>query len=253
MPALLMLAAGVLLLAWPFAGTSAPAYAPAFGVVAGAALVLAGLEGAARRLETRTLALLAAIAALDSVVRAAFPIGFGGFSPFFFLVLCAGYALGPSLGFVTGALAMLASDVAIGALGPYVPYQLLAAGWTGALAGWAGIALRRPAGAPRRRDLVVLAAAGAVSGLLFGAVTDVLDWTTYYRGAAFGWQPGLSPAEASRRFGEFYLATSLAYDSLRSAGNAILVLALGAPVLAALLRFRGRLDFRNESVDLPAA
>lgn len=245
MPAVLMLLAGALLLAWPFAGQAAPGYAPAFALVGGAVLVLAGLETAARRLDTRTLALLAAIAALDSVVRAAFPIGFGGFSPFFLLVLCAGYALGPSLGFVTGALAMLASDVAIGGLGPYIPYQLLAAGWTGALAGLAGICLRRPAGAPRRWDLLALAAVGAVTGLLFGAVTDVLDWTTYYRGAAFGWQPGLSPGEAGRRFGEFYLATSLAYDSLRSIGNAVLVLALGAPVLGALLRFRARLEFKT--------
>jgi energy-coupling factor transport system substrate-specific component len=246
-----MVAAGALLLAWPFAGQAAPDYAPAFALIAGAVLVLAALEAAARRLETRTLALLAAIAALDSVVRAAFPIGFGGFSPFFFLVLCTGYALGPSLGFVAGALAMLASDVAIGALGPYVPYQLLAAGWTGALAGWAGGVLR-PRGAPRLRDLLALAAAGAATGFLFGAVTDVLDWTTYYRGAAFGWTPGLSPAEAGRRFGEFYLATSLAYDSLRALGSAILVVALGAPVLAALMRFRARLNFRNESLDVPA-
>ena len=241
---LLTLVAGALLFVWPFAGHAGPGYAPALALTIGALLAVAAVETGARRLDTRSLALLASIAALDSVVRAAFPIGFGGFSPFFFLVLCAGYALGPSLGFVAGALAMLSSDLALGALGPWVPYQLLAAGWTGALAGVAGLLLRRPSAAPRRRDLLALAAVGAATGLLFGALTDVLDWTTYYRGAAFGWQPGLTPLQAAHRFGEFYLATSLAYDSLRSIGNVVLVLALGAPVLAALLRFRARLEFR---------
>ena len=238
----LMAAAGLLLLVWPFLGREVPGYPPAFGIAAGAALAIAALEVAARRLDARRLALLGAIAALDSALRAAFPIGLGGFSPFFFLVLCGGYALGPGFGFVCGAFAMLASDLAIGAVGAYVPYQLLAAGWTGALAGLAGVA------AGSRRDsrvgILLLAAVGAVSGLLFGAITDVQDWTTFYRGAAaFGWSPGLAPLDATRRFGGFYLATSLLYDSLRSAGNAILVLALGPPVVAALARFGARLRF----------
>jgi len=239
---LLMAAAGLLLLVWPFLGAEAPPYPPAFGIAAGAVLAIAALEVAARRLDARGLALLGAVAALDSALRAAFPIGFGGFSPFFFLVLCAGYALGPGFGFVCGAFAMLASDLLLGAVGPYIPYQLLAAGLTGALAGVAG------AGAGsfrhRTRGVVLLAAAGAVTGLLFGAITDVQDWTTFYRGAAgFGWSPGLSPGDALRRFGEFYLATSLLYDSLRGAGNALLVLALGPPVIAALTRFGARLRF----------
>lgn len=245
--AALTVVAGALLFVWPFAGQAGPGAAPAFGLAAGAVLAVAAVEAEARRLDTRSLALIAAIAALDSAIRAAFPIGIGGFSPFFLLVLCAGYGLGPSLGFMAGALAMLSSDVAIGALGPYVPYQLLAAGWTGALAGLAGRLMRRPAAAARRRDLAALAAVGAVTGLLFGALTDVLDWTTFYRGASFGWQPGLALGDALHRFGEFYVATSLAYDSLRSAGNVVLVVALGAPLLAALLRFRARLEFRQEA------
>lgn len=240
--AALMIAAGLLLVVWPFLGRDVPAYPPALGVAGGAVLAIAALELAARRLDARGLALLGAIAALDSALRAAFPIGFGGFSPFFFLVLCAGYALGPGFGFVCGAFAMLASDLAIGAIGPYLPYQLLAAGWTGALAGAAGIV------AARRREgwagIALLAAVGALTGVIFGAVTDIQDWTTFYRGAAgFGWSPGLLPSEALQRFGEFYLATSLLYDAFRSAGNALLVLALGPPVIAALARFGARLRF----------
>ena len=236
--------ASLLLFAWPFAGQESPGYAPAFALAAGAVLAVAAVEVAARRLDARALALLAALAALDSALRAAFPIGFGGFSPFFLLVLCAGFALGPGFGFVAGAVAMLASDLVLGAVGPYVPYQLLAAGWTGVLAGAAGLAARRDRPEAGWVGLLALAAAGAITGLLFGAMTDVLDWTTFYRGSpAFGWQPGLATGAALRRFGEFYLATSLFYDSLRSAGNVLLVLALGAPIIAALRRFGARLRF----------
>ena len=248
--AALIAIASFLLFAWPFFGQEGPGYAPAFAIVMAAVLGVAAVELGARRLDSRGLALLAALAAVDTVLRVSFPIGIGGFSPFFLLVLCAGFALGPSFGFLCGAFAMLASDVALGALGPWVPYQLLAAGLTGAAAGWAG-SLARGRG---RLSLLVLAAVGAAMGLVFGAMTDVLDWTTYYRGAGgFGWAGGLAPADAARRFGEFYLATSLAYDLLRSLGNAVLVIALGAPVLAALERFRTRLSFEVvDSQEIPS-
>ncbi len=235
--------ATLLLCIWPFLGREGPGYVPGLALCAGFVLAIAAAETGARRLDTRGIALLAAIAALDSAVRAAFPIGFGGFSPFFLLVLCAGYALGPGFGLITGAFAMLASDLAIGAVGPYVPYQVLAAGWTGLLAGAAGMG-RGEVSRPGLARLAGLAAAGALAGLLFGAVTDLQDWTTFYRGAAgFGWVPGLEPGAALRRFGEFYVATSLGYDSLRAAGNAVLVLALGAPLVAAFGRFGSRLRF----------
>lgn len=244
----LMALAGLVLIAWPFFGRDLPAYPPALGIAVGAVLAIAVVELGARRLDARGLALLGAIAALDSALRAAFPIGFGGFSPFFFLVLCAGYALGPGFGFVCGAFAMLASDLALGAIGPYVPYQVLAAGWTGALAGTAGLI------AARRREswpgIALLALVGALTGLLFGAITDVQDWTTFYRGAAsFGWNPGLAPSAELHRFGEFYLATSLLYDAFRSTGNVLLVVLVAPPVVAALARFGARLRFEVVTPD----
>jgi energy-coupling factor transport system substrate-specific component len=44
-------------------------------------------------------------------------------------------------------------------------------------------------------------------------------------------------------FGRYYLLTSLAYDTFRAVGNVVMVLALGAPVLAALTRLKARLTF----------
>jgi energy-coupling factor transport system substrate-specific component len=81
-------------------------------------------------------------------------------------------------------------------------------------------------------------------GWVFGALLDVTDWVPVYRGnPTLGWLPGMSPATALLHFGRYYLLTSLVYDTFRAAGNVVMVLALGAPVLAALTRLRGRLTF----------
>lgn len=233
-------AVGAALFLWPFAGGTGPAFAPALALALAGVAALVLLESGARRLDSRRLALLAALAAIDAGLRLAVVTGIGGFSPVFFLILCAGFVFGPSYGFLTGALALLVSALATGGVGPWLPYQVFAAGWVGVAAGL----LPRPRGGVRARDLVALGAVGVLAGLAFGAIMDLWDWTAFYRGAPdFGWVPGLDPATALVRFARFYLVTSLAYDSLRAAGNALMILLLGAPVVAALVRLRARLTF----------
>jgi energy-coupling factor transport system substrate-specific component len=237
----LLSALGIALFLWPFFGGTPPTYLPALAVAVAAVGVLVLLEFGARRLDSRGLALIAALAALDAGLRLALVTGIGGFSPVFFLILCAGFVFGPTFGFLTGALALMVSALATGGIGPWLPYQVFAAGWVGAVAGLA-----------TGRRLWVLAVIGALTGLAFGALMDVWDWTTFYRGAGdFGWSPGLATLDALQRFGRFYLATSLAYDSFRSGGNVLMIVLLGPPVVAALKRLRLRLKF--ERVDLPAS
>lgn len=233
-------AAGVALFTWPFFAGSQAGPGPAVVVALAAVAGLMAIETGTRRLDARALALLATVSALDAALRLALVTGVGGFSPFFFPVLCAGFALGPEFGFLAGALGLLVSALATGGLGPWVPYQVFGAGWVGMAAGWAGLLRRGPAGWP---DVLLLAAAGGVLGFLFGAAMDVWDWTAYYRGApGYGWIPGSGPAASLAAFARFYLATSAAYDALRATGNVLLVVFLAAPVIAALRRVRARFD-----------
>ena len=128
-------------------------------------------------------------------------------------------------------------------MGPWVPYQIFAVGWVGVAAGMAGH-WRRNAGAPGWRDLLVLAGVGAVSGYLVGALLDITDWVPVYRGnPSLGWLPGMDTATSLLHFARYYILTSLAYDTFRAVGNVLMVLALGAPVMAALGRLRARLTF----------
>jgi len=234
---------GVFLFLWPFLGSGLPANTPAWTLTLACVAGLFLVEAGTRQLDSRAVALLAAIAAIDTALRLAVIEGIGGFSPMFFLILCAGYVFGTSFGFLAGALSMLVSALAGGGMGPWVPYQIFAVGWVGVAAGMAGH-WRRGTGAPGWRDLLLLAGVGAVTGYLVGALLDIIDWVPIYRGnPSLGWLPGMDAATSLQHFARFYLLTSLAYDTFRAVGNLLMVLALGGPVMAALGRLRARLTF----------
>jgi energy-coupling factor transport system substrate-specific component len=232
--------AGLALFLWPFVASDTPPAATSIALSLGVVAVLIFVEAATRRLDARRFALLAAIAAIDAALRLVLVTGLGGFSPVFFLILAAGYAYGPSYGFLAGSVALLASAVATGGIGPWLPYEMVGCGFVGLAAGLAGL---RRSGPVTWRDIAVLATVGVITGFAYGALLDVWDWTTFYRGTpGFGWQAGLSPATALARFGRFYVTTSLVYDSFRALGNALAVIVLGTPVLAGLLRMRSRFN-----------
>jgi energy-coupling factor transport system substrate-specific component len=225
-------------------------YLPLLGASIAAVLVLLLVEAGSRRLDSRRFALLAAIAAIDAALRMSLVSGIGGFSPVFFLMLCSGYVFGPSYGFLVGSVSLLVSAFATGGVGPWLPYEMFSAGWVGAVAGIVGTGR---SGAPTRRDLLVLATTGITLGFLYGAATDVFDWGTFYRGSpGLGWVPGMGAGAAAARFGKFYLATSAGWDSLRAVGNGLMVALLGAPVLAAMARFRSRFSLVVEQPEQAA-
>lgn len=237
--------AGIALFLWPFLAVSAPSTGAAVSLALGTVVAFAAVETLTRRLDSRRFALLAAIAALDAALRLVLVNGVGGFSPIFFLILVAGYVFGPSFGFLCGAFSLLASALVTGGIGPWLPYQVFACGWVGAIAGVAG-AYRH--GAYGWRDVVALGAVALVTGFLFGALLDVWDWTTFYRGApGYGYVSGASPGELLQRFGRFYVATSAWWDSFRAAGDVIAVVILGLPFLAALGRMRSRFTFTTKA------
>ncbi len=196
-------------------------------------------EGRTRRSPAKTVALLGVLVAIDATLRLV--PSFLGASPIFLLIILAGAVFGPVFGFQMGALTLLVSAFITGGVGPWLPYQMLGAGWIGLTAGW----LPRTR-SPRRR-LLMLAAFGAGWGFLYGAILNLWSWPFAAPGAteAVGlyWAPGLSLGETLRRYAAFYLATSLVYDLFRAVGNAGLILALGGPLLRVLERYRLRFSW----------
>ncbi len=103
-------------------------------LLAAVAIVLA-LALQTHRLSARLLAVLAALVAVDATLRLTVVVGLWGFSPIFFLILAAGFVMGPGFGFALGALTLLVSAAITAGVGPWLPYQMLAAGWIGMGAG----------------------------------------------------------------------------------------------------------------------
>jgi len=157
-----------------------------------------------------------------------------GFSAMFIVVLVAGNAFGPSFGFLLGAVGTFASGLFIGGLGPWLPFQMVAVGWVGMGAGLL------PKGSWGVR-LGVLAAYGAISGYLFGALMNLWSWPFLTSGTAIDWVPGAPFAENLDHYLTFYAATSFAWDTFRAVGNVVLVLVLGRPLLGALDRAARRM------------
>lgn len=207
------------------------------------ALLLLGLgalliEMQGRAVNARMVATLGLLVAATSVLRfleTAIP-GPGGFSPIFVPIILAGYVYGARFGFLMGALSLLASAVITGGVGPWLPYQIFAAGWVGLTAGWL------PHRESKRQAIALLTSFAFGWGLLFGAILNLYYWP-YLSSAATDMSADDGIWQSLARYGAFYLTTSLAWDLVRAVGNALLVLAIGLPVLRALCRFRDRMEF----------
>jgi energy-coupling factor transport system substrate-specific component len=187
----------------------------------------------------KSVALLGVLGAAMVALR--LPGFVAGFSAMFIIVLVAGNAFGPGFGFLLGAVGTFASGLFVGGLGPWLPFQMVAVGWVGMGAGLL------PKGSWAVR-IGSLAAYGFATGYLFGAVMNLWSWPFLAGGSALAWDPGAGAATNLRHYLGFYAATSFAWDTFRAVGNALLVLALGRPLLGALDRAarRMRLDVRGD-------
>ena len=207
------------------------------------AVVLA--EVADGGLDAKAVAVLGVLAAVGAALR---PLGGGvaGFEPVFFLLVLAGRALGRGFGFVLGSVTLFASALLTAGVGPWLPFQMLAAGWVGFLAG----CLPRATG---RAEVALLTAYGAVAGLAYGVLMNLWLWP---------FTTGLESEHLLRRRRPadrepgpvlaFTLVTSLGFDIPRALTTAALVAVAARPVLLALRRAARRAEFGAVPTFAPA-
>ncbi|HEY1650402.1 MAG TPA: ECF transporter S component [Acidimicrobiales bacterium] len=197
------------------------------------AIVMAELsEGA---IDAKAVALLGILAACFAALRVPSP-GISGFEPEWFLLILSARVFGRGFGFVLGATAFFASALITGGVGPWLPFQMLAAAWLGFGAG----CLPPMRGIPER---LMLAAYGVVSALAYGLLTNFWFWPFVGGSTTYSFVPGLGTIENLHRFFLFDLTTSMGFDLTRAATCAVLVLVLGRPILAALRRASRRAVF----------
>ena len=203
-------------------------------------VIIANLETG--RMDARLVAVLGVLVGINAVLRLV--PGPLGFSAIFFLPILAGYVFGTTFGFLMGALSLLVSALITGAAGPWLPFQMFAAGWMGLVGGWLPHFSRHP-----RLELLLLAGWGTCAGFLYGLIMNLWFWpflaapVTQAVPNAMFWQAGGEFWPTLVRYAVFYVATSFWWDAGRAVGNLILILLVGAPVLRLLDRFKQRFQF----------
>lgn len=194
-------------------------------------------------IDTKALAMLGVLAAVGAALR---PVGAGtaGVELVFFLLVLAGRVYGPGFGFVLGSTTMFASALLTGGVGPWMPFQMVAASWIGL---GAGLLPKRVRG---RAEIAMLACYGVLWSYLYGFILNMWFWPYAIGGdTSLSFIPGDAVSDNLIRFFGFTLATSTwGWDTGRAITNAVAILALGSPVLAVLRR-----SVRKAAFDAPVA
>ncbi|MEP7088965.1 MAG: ECF transporter S component [Nocardioidaceae bacterium] len=198
-----------------------------------AAVVLAELT--AGGLDAKAVAMLGMLTAVGGALRALGP-GTAGLEPSFAVIILGGRVFGRGFGFVLGALTLFTGGLLTGGVGPWLPFQMIAAGWVGFFAGCLP---------PSRGRLEIgwLATYAFVAGLVFGMVMNLWFWPFASYGPETSFVAGDSFGANLSRYSVFYLTTSLPWDLGRSVLSALVLGLAGTALLRALRRASRRAAF----------
>ena len=169
--------------------------------------------------------LIAVMAALAAASRVAF-VFTPGFKPIFGIIMITGIAFGPEAGFLTGALSAFASNFFY-SQGPWTPWQMMAFGFSGFLAG-AVFCKRRKWCKP-----YILAPFGFLSVLL--VIGPLLDSCTVFTALPrFTWKNVL-----------FVYAQGIPLNLKQALSSAVTLLLVGTPLLNKLDRMKTKYGIMN--------
>jgi energy-coupling factor transport system substrate-specific component len=236
---------GILAFSWPLvlrpgSPIEHDAAAPVLlGAVALSVMLIVLVELGGSGVDARAVALLGVLAAVGAVLRP-LSAGSAGIELVFLFIVLGGRVFGPGFGFALGATTLFVSAVLTGGIGPWLPFQMLAASWLGM---GAGLLPRRLRGG---REVAVLAGYAAVGGFLYGQAMNLSFWP-FSIGAdtALSFVAGAPLAVNLQRFLLFSVSTSLGWDLLRAIVLAVGVAILGTPVLKTLRRSARKAAFAS--------
>ncbi|MFJ5724573.1 ECF transporter S component [Streptomyces sp. NPDC093149] len=233
---------GVVAFFWPFLvapGKFGSNYTPLliFGVLLVIVLCVVISEIAEGGINSKALAMLGVLSAVNAAIR---PLGAGtaGIETVFFILVLAGRVYGPGFGFTLGCTSLFSSALITGGVGPWMPYQMFGCAFVGMLAGF----LPKATG---RKEVLVLAVYGSLSGYLFGFLLNLSFWPfSLDPNSSIAYLPGLPFTEQFQRYIAFDLATSLGWDTGRAVTNFICITLAGPAVLTVFSRAARKARFQ---------
>ena len=187
-------------------------------------------------LDSKSVALLGVFAALICALRL---LGAGaiGIEPIWFLLILIGRVFGPNFGFTLGVTSLFASALLTGAIGPWLAFQMLAAGW---VAMFAGYIPRKVSG---KLEIFVISVYAIVATQFFGILMNLQLWPWLIgTDSQLSYVASGAVIDNLQRFALFHLATSLSWDIPRAIFTVILISIAGKPILVALRRAKVKLE-----------
>ena len=173
-----------------------------------------------RKPQARELVTIAVMAALAVAGRVAIPVP--NFKAITGIVMIAGMAFGPQAGFMTGAISAFASNFFY-AQGPWTPWQMMAYGMGGFLA---GLLFCKRSGQKKGTALIGQTVFAFLA--VFLVVGPLLDACTIFTtGGKLSW-----------RYAFAVMAAGLPHNLIHAASTAVTVLLLSRPLLAKLSRVK---------------
>lgn len=239
--------AGLAMFTWPLliapssgSNTVAPPFV--FLVLMPVVVLVVLVEMSEGGIDSRALAMLGVLTAINAAMRS-ISAGVAGVELVFFLLVLAGRVFGPGFGFVLGCTSLFASALLTSGVGPWLPFQMLCAAWTGM---FAGMLPRRLRG---KGEIAALVVYGIVAAYGFGLLMNLQGWP-YLLGVevsghsgSLAYVAGAPLIDNLHRFGVYTLLTSTgSWDTGRAITNSVAIVALGPALLSVLRRAARRVS-----------
>lgn len=205
-------------------------------------IALTLIEFSTGEIGSRQLAVLGVLTAVNAVVRL-LGAGTAGIETAFFLIIIGGYIFLSSFGFILGSTSILVSALLGAGVGPWLPFQMMAAGLVGLGAG------ALPKFTRKLPQLATLIAFAIFASYAYGALMTLWNWP-FLAGSdsTLSYIGGASITENLTRFINYEIITGgLLWDTARALTTSILI-GLTAPALITTLnRAANRAGFRKLS------
>jgi len=207
-----------------------------------AMIVLTLVEFSTGEISSRQLAVLGVLTAINAVIRL-LGAGTAGIETAFFLIIIGGYVFRSSFGFILGSTSILVSALLGAGVGPWLPFQMMAAGLVGLGAGALPVLKHRIA------QILMLIAFAIVASFIYGALMTLWNWPFLAgTGSSLSYVGGAPIAENLSRFLNYEIVTGgLLWDAGRAITTSILIALTAPALLATLKRAANRAGFKKLS------
>jgi energy-coupling factor transport system substrate-specific component len=166
--------------------------------------------------------------------------GVSGVETVFFLIILGAYVFGPGFGFLLGTGSLFVSALLGAGVGPWLPFQMMAAGLVGLGAGVISGRSRKTS-----VELSALSAYAIVASFSYGALMTMWNWPFLAGvGSSLSYQPGAAVIENLQAFLKYEIFTGgLLWDLGRAVTTVTLIVLTGKTLLATLRRAANKVEF----------